>query len=171
MVSASFKEPIQFDSLVATFRSSPFVIHEVPIVTFPWWRGIKTDVGLHGNGTSSAVLGSGTGGLAGTSPIVIQRATKLGVLAFQIITIGFHLDTGRTNWNTVRSDQYTVVIFSFLGITKVEVDERDDRFLLAEPVHGHRVMSRVQEERNGLQIGRQRPETEVCFTEAMGIML
>ena len=99
-MSASFKEPIQFDSLVATFRSSPFVIHEVPIVTFPWWRGIKTDVGLHGNGTSSAVLGSGTGGLAGTSPIVIQRATKLGVLAFQIIILAAAWENGEPDQET-----------------------------------------------------------------------
>ena len=123
MVSASFKEPIQFDSLVATFRSSPFVIHEVPIVTFPWWRGIKTDVGLHGNGTSSAVLGSGTGGLAGTSPIVIQRATKLGVLAFQIITIGFHFQTGFTDRRTIRSTGHAVVIRSFSGISKIQINE------------------------------------------------
>ena len=81
MMFTSFEKPIQFDSLVAAFRRSPLIIHQLPIITFSWGRCIEPDVGLHRNGAGSAILGVRTRVFTSTDAIVIQRAAELGILA------------------------------------------------------------------------------------------
>ena len=126
MVLASLKEIIELNSLVAAFRRSTLVVHQPPLVTFPWWRSIKPDVGLQGDGTGSAILGIRAGMLTGTEAIVIQRTAELGVLTAQIIAIGFHLEAGGANGNAIRTNHDAMVVLSLLGITKVEGDEGND---------------------------------------------
>ena len=48
MVLASLKEIIELNSLVAAFRRSTLVVHQMPLIAFPRWGGIETNVGLHG---------------------------------------------------------------------------------------------------------------------------
>ena len=80
MVLASLKEIIQFDTLVATFRGSPLVVRQLPLIAYPWGRGIEPDVALQGNGTGSAILSIRARMHTGTNAIVIQRTAELGVL-------------------------------------------------------------------------------------------
>ena len=61
MVPASFKEIIQFNPLVASFRGSPLVVHAMPLITIPGRRGIETEVGVHRNGAGSANFKFNTG--------------------------------------------------------------------------------------------------------------
>ena len=150
MVLSSLKEIIQLDSLVATFRGSAVVVHQMPFIALPRWRGIETNVGLHGNSAGSAKSGGRARRITGTASVVIQRTTKLGVLPTKVITVGFHLQAGFTDRNTIRADSDTMVIRSFLGVTQVEIDVGGDMITLAEGVHGHRVMSRVQQKRSRL---------------------
>ena len=53
MVVTSLQEIIQLNSLVAAFRRSALVVHQPPFIAFPRWRGIETDVGLHGDSAGS----------------------------------------------------------------------------------------------------------------------
>ena len=131
---ARLQKIIQFNPLVAAFGGSTLVVHQMPLVTFPWRRSIEADVGFHGNGTGSAIYGSRTRGLAGTGSVVIQGAAKLSVLPAKIIAIGFHLQTGITDRNTIRANGDAVVIRSFLRVAKVQVNERRNGFLFAERV-------------------------------------
>ena len=64
--------------------------------------------------------------LAGTNSAIIQRTTVLGILATQIIAIGLHLETSGANRNAIRTNLDAMVIFRLLGITEIEVDERND---------------------------------------------
>ena len=56
-MSASLKEIIQLDPLVAAFRSCALIVHQMPFITSPGRRCVEADVGLHGNGTGSAKSG------------------------------------------------------------------------------------------------------------------
>ena len=167
---AGFEEIVQFDTLVAAFRGSPFVVHQTPVITTPWWRSVKSDIGLHGNRTSSAERDIGTRRSAGTGTVGIERATEFGILALQIIAIGFHLETGFTDRDAVRTDSYAMIIGSLLGIAKVEIDIRANMFALAQGVHSHRVVSGIQQKRSRFQFRSQSPETEESFTETVRIM-
>ena len=144
MVLAGLKEIIQFDPFVAAFRGSALVVHQMPLIATPWRRGIQTDVGFHGNGTGSAILGGRAGGFTGASTIVIQRAAKLRVLPAKVIAVGFHLKSGFAERNTIWTNGHAVVIGSFPGISQVEINVRGDVFMLAQGIHGHGVMSRVE---------------------------
>ena len=150
MVPARFKEIIQFNPLVASFRGSPLVVHAMPLITIPGRRGIETEVGVHRNGAGSAIPGRRAGSLTGTGSIVVQWATKFSVFSLEIIAIRFHLQSGFTDRNTIGPDSHAVVIRSFPGVTQVEIDEWDNMFTLAQGIHGHGVMSRVQEKRSRL---------------------
>ena len=57
---------------------------------------------------------------------VIHRTAELGILATQIITICLHFKAGGANRNAIRTNLDAMVILSLLGITEVEVDERND---------------------------------------------
>ena len=131
MVPAGFQEIIQFNALIAAFRRSPFVIHEMPFVAVPRWRSIETNVGRHGNGAGSAELSGRARGRAGTDAVVIQRAAELGVLTLKIIAVGFHLQAGLTDRNTIGSDRDAMVIRGFSGVAQVEVNVRGNTFALA----------------------------------------
>lgn len=145
MVLTRLQKIIQFNALIAAFRSSAFVVHQMPLVTFPWRRSIEADVGIHGNGTGSAIFGGRTRGLAGTGSVVIQRAAKFGVLSAKIVAIGFHLQTGITDRDTIEANGDAVVIRSFLGVARVQINEGGNGILFAERVHGHGVMSSVEQ--------------------------
>lgn len=80
VVFSGFKKVIQFDSLVATFRGSPLVVHQLPFITFPRRGGIEPDVGFHGNGAGSAESGYEARMLTDTDASVIQRAAELGIV-------------------------------------------------------------------------------------------
>ena len=56
------------------------IVHQLPLIAFPWRGGIEPDVGFHGNGAGSTKLGIGARTLAGTDAIAVQRAPELGVL-------------------------------------------------------------------------------------------
>lgn len=146
MVLASLQEIVQFNTLVAAFGGSPLDVHEMPLVTSPWRRSIEAKVGVHGDGTGSAELSGGTRGLAGAGSVVVQRTAELGVLPAKIVAVGFHLQTGMTDGDAIRGNGDAMEISSFLGIAKVQVNERSNGFLFAEHVHGDRVMSRVEQE-------------------------
>lgn len=146
MVLASLQKIIQLDSFVASLGGSPLVVHQLPFVTFSRGIGIETDVGLHGNGTGSAEFGGGARGFAGANAIVVQRATELGILSAEIIAIGFHLQTCRTDRNAVGANGHAMIIRSFLGVAEIQINERRNGFLYTKLVHGHRVMCRVQQE-------------------------
>ena len=148
MVFSSLKEIIQLNSLVAAFRRSTLVVHEMPLIAFPRRGGIETDVGLHGDSAGSSISGGGAWGLTGTDSVVIQRTSELGVLSAKVIAVGFHLQAGFADRNTIRADCDTVVIRSLPGIPQVEIDVGGDMFTLTQGVHGHRVMSRVQQKRD-----------------------
>ena len=145
MMLACLQEIIQFKSLVAAFGGGAFVVHQMPLIAFPWRRGIEADVGFHGDGTGSAELGGRTRGLTGAVSVDIQGAAKLGILAAKIVAIGFHLQTGITDGDTIRADGYAMVIRSFLGIAKVEINEGGNGFIFAERIHSHGVMSSVEQ--------------------------
>ena len=102
MVVTSLQEIIQLNSLVAAFRRSALVVHQPPFIAFPRWRGIETDVGLHGDSAGSAIFGGRARGLTGTGSVVIQRTSKFGVLPAKVIAVGFHLQAGFTDRNTIR---------------------------------------------------------------------
>lgn len=150
MVVTSLQEIIQLNSLVAAFRRSALVVHQPPFIAFPRWRGIETDVGLHGDSAGSAIFSGRARGLTGTGSVVIQRTSKFGVLPAKVIAVGFHLQAGFTDRNTIRADCDTMVIRSLSCVTQVEIDVGGDMFTLAQGVHGHRVMSRVQQKRSRL---------------------
>ena len=76
MVVTSLQEIILLNSLVAAFRRSALVVHQPPFIAFPRWRGIETDVGLHGDSAGSAIFGGRARGLTGTGSVVIQRTSK-----------------------------------------------------------------------------------------------
>ena len=126
MVLTSLEEIIQFDTLVAAFRRSPFVVHPLPLIAFTRRSGIEPDVGFHGNGAGSAEFGFRTRMCTGTDTVFIQRAAELGILATQIIAIGFHLEASGANRNAIRTKHDAMVILGLLGITEVEIDEWDN---------------------------------------------
>lgn len=76
MVLASLKEIIELNSLVAAFRRSTLVVHQMPLIAFPRWGGIETNIGLHGNSTGSAICGGRAWGVTGTDSVVIQRTLE-----------------------------------------------------------------------------------------------
>jgi len=108
--------------------------------------------------------------LTGTCTIVIQWATELGVLSIEIITVGLHLQASGADGDTIRSESNAVIISGFPGVSQVKVDIWDDVLALTETVHGHGVMSGIEEQGNRLEIRSQSTEAEECFAEAMGIM-
>ena len=83
--------------------------------------------------------------LTGTDAAIIQRATEFGMLPAEIIAIGFHSETLGTDRDTIRADRDSLVIGYVLGSAEVEINEWNDRFLFAELVHSHGVMSRIQQ--------------------------
>jgi hypothetical protein len=48
----------------------------MPLIAFPRWGGIETNVGLHGNSTGSAICGGRAWGVTGTDSVVIQRTLE-----------------------------------------------------------------------------------------------
>lgn len=146
MMLASFQKIIQFDSFVAALRGCPFVVDQLPLLTFPWRIGVESDVGFHGNGTGSAKSGGRAGRFAGANAIVVQGTAELGILPVEIIPIGFHLQACFADRDAVGANGHAMVIRSFLGIAEVQVNERRNGFLLTKLVHGHRVMRRIQQE-------------------------
>ena len=142
---ADFQKGIKFNLLITAFRRSPFVVHGFPFITTTGRRSVETNVGFHRDGESSSILGIGTSVLTGTDAAVIQRTTEFGMLPAEIIAIGFHSETLGTDRDTVRANRDTLVIGDILGPAEVEINERNDRFPLAELVHSHGVMSRIQQ--------------------------
>ncbi len=145
-VPAEFQEGIHLNPLVATFRRSPFVVHGLPLIASPRRRSIETDVGFHRNGTGSAELGIGTGMFTGADTTIIQRATEFGIQTMQIVAVRLHLKASGTKRHAVRANSNAMVNGSLAGIPEVEINEWHDIFFLAELVHGHGIMSRIQKQ-------------------------
>ena len=137
MVFTSLQKVIQLDALVAAFRGCTFVIHQTPLIASARRIRIEADIGLHGDGTGSAKLGGRTWGCTGAGSIVVQRAAELGILSSEIVAIGFHFQASSADRDAVRSDGDAVIVGSFLGIAKVQIDVRGDMFTLTQRVHGH----------------------------------
>ena len=145
-VLAEFQERIHLNPLVTTFRGCAFVVHGLPLIASPRRRSIETDVGFHRNGTGSAELGIGTGMFTGADSAIIQRAAEFGIQTVQIVAVRLHFKAIGTKRHAVRANRNAMVIGSLAGIPEVEVNEWHDIFFLAELVHGHGIMSRIQKQ-------------------------
>lgn len=146
-----FEKIIIFDALITTFRGSSGIVSGCPCLAATWRGVVKSDIGLQRDAASSAVFGGRTGSITGTGCTGSQGAAEFGVLAIEIVAVGFHFQAGVANRNAVRANGNTVVIGCLFRIAEVEVNKRLDVFTLAKLVHRHRIMGGVQEQLAGFQ--------------------
>lgn len=64
-----------------------------------------------------------------------------------------------------------MVVRGLFGIAQIEINEGRNVFMLAQRIHGHGIVSGIQEQRSGVQAGQESAEAKEGFAKAMRIML
>ena len=64
-----------------------------------------------------------------------------------------------------------MVVGGLFGIAHIEINEGRNVFALAQRIHSHGIVGRIEEQRSGLQAGQESAEAKEGFAKAMRIML